>query len=43
LGSLTVIVNVFGVLVSCPPLAVPPSSLSVTVSVAVPLAFSAGV
>ena len=39
----TVIVNEAGVDVSCPPLAVPPSSLSTTSMVAVPDASAAGV
>jgi hypothetical protein len=43
LTGLTVIVNVCEVEVSCPPLAVPPSSLRTIVMVADPLAFVAGV
>ena len=39
----TVIVNVCGGLLSSPPLAVPPSSVSSIVIVAVPFAFGAGV
>jgi hypothetical protein len=43
LTNKTVIVNVCGALVSTPPLAVPPSSCSRTVTVADPLALAAGV
>ena len=43
LTGVTVIVNVCGARVSTPPLAVPPLSLSVSVIVAVPMAFGAGV
>jgi len=42
-GGFTVIAKVFVSLVSSLPLAVPPSSWSVTLTVAVPLALSAGV
>ena len=42
LTAFTVIVNVTAALVSSPPLAVPPSSLSETVTVAEPFAFAAG-
>jgi hypothetical protein len=41
--AVTVIVKVCALLVSEPPLATPPSSLSTTVSVAEPLALAAGV
>src|SRR5437867_1555642 len=41
--AVTVIVNVWGGLLSTPPLAVPPLSWSCTVTVAVPLALEAGV
>ena len=43
LTAVTVIVKVCAALVSTPPLAVPPLSCSVTVTVAVPLALAAGV
>ena len=43
LTAVTVIVKVCVALVSTPPLAVPPSSVIVTVTVAVPLALAAGV
>ncbi len=41
--AVTVIVNVCAALVSTPPLAVPPSSWILTVTVAEPLALAAGV
>jgi len=41
--AVTVIVNVWSALVSTPPLAVPPSSLRLTVTVAEPFASAAGV
>ncbi len=43
LTAATAIVSVWGALVSLPPSAVPPSSWARTVTVAVPLAFAAGV
>ncbi len=43
LTPVIVIVNVCAALVSTPPLAVPPSSCTCTVTVAVPLRFAAGV
>ena len=43
LTAVTVIVNVGGAVLSTPPFAVPPSSCAVTVTVAVPFAFAAGV
>ena len=42
-GLATVIINVCGGLESTPPLSVPPSSLSTTVTTAVPLVFGSGV
>src|SRR6059036_1051142 len=41
LTAVTVMINVCGALVSTPPLAVPPLSLAVTVTVAAPLALGA--
>ena len=43
LTAVTVMVKVWVALVSTPPLAVPPSSWMLTVTVAVPLALAAGV